>query len=169
MEPLIALVLVTSALLIAGRLRSSSPIELPVALRGGLAVMFVLTGGAHFVGMREEMIEMVPPLFPAPELLITLTGVAEIVCAIGLLVPATATLSAGVLTLMLIAMFPANVYAAVEGITTAWYDEVVPRTVMQAIFLTATGTVLRAGLRGRGRRMRPAQRAPAAVAARAGR
>ena len=32
----------------------------PTALRGGLAAMFVVTGGSHFVGMREDLISMVP-------------------------------------------------------------------------------------------------------------
>jgi hypothetical protein len=66
MEPLITLIAVTLLLLAIGaagvrRLRPRS-----VALRGGLAAMFTLTGVAHFVGMREALIEMVPPFPPRP-------------------------------------------------------------------------------------------------------
>ena len=135
MEPITALTAVTVVLLFVGRWRGNSLRRLPVALRGGLAAMFLLTGMSHFVGMRAELIAMVPPARPAPEVLITLTGVAELAGAAGLLwrptvVPASAGLSA-----LLIGMFPANIYAAVSGVETAWYDQLVPRTVMQAVFL----------------------------------
>ena len=97
--------------------------------------------------MRAELVAMVPPALPAPELLITLTGVAELAGAIGLLWRPTATAAAAGLSALLIGMFPANVYAAVSGLETAWYDQVAPRTVMQAVFLAATLTVLVDGLR----------------------
>ena len=149
MEPITALTAVTVVLLFVGRWRGNSLRRLSVALRGGLAAMFLLTGMSHFVGMRAELIAMVPPALPAPEVLITLTGVAELAGAAGLLwrptvVPASAGLSA-----LLIGMFPANIYAAVSGVQTAWYDQVVPRTVMQAVFLAATLTVLVDGIRRR--------------------
>jgi uncharacterized membrane protein len=56
-----------------------------VALRGGLAALFTTTGVAHFVGMRAELISMVPPELPEPGLLITITGVMELAGAAGLL------------------------------------------------------------------------------------
>jgi hypothetical protein len=46
--------------------------------------MFVLTGVAHFVGKRAELVAMVPPFLPAPELLVTVTGVLELTGAVGL-------------------------------------------------------------------------------------
>jgi hypothetical protein len=48
-------------------------------------------------------------------------------------------------------MFPANVYAAVEGLTLggAPATALVPRTLMQLVFLAATLTVLAYHLRGR--------------------
>ena len=147
MEPLIALTAVTATALIVGRLRNSALRRLPVALRFGLAAMFLLTGVSHFVGMRAVLIAMVPPVLPAPELLITLTGLAELAAAIGLLWRLTATAAEAGLSALLIGMFPANVYAAVSGLETAWYDQVVPRTVMQAVFLAATLTVLVDGVR----------------------
>jgi hypothetical protein len=39
-------------------------------------------------------------------------------------------------------MFPANVYAAVEGITTRADDALLPRTLLQVVFLAATVAVL---------------------------
>jgi hypothetical protein len=55
-EPLIALVGVTLALRIAGAVEVRRLRSWPVALRGGLATMFVMTGMAHFIGLRAELI-----------------------------------------------------------------------------------------------------------------
>ncbi|MCT4351850.1 DoxX family membrane protein [Streptomyces sp. Je 1-79] len=140
MEPLVTLVAVTGLLLLAGALGAGRLRRPTTALRGGLAAMFTLTGGAHFVGMREELVAMVPPALPAPGLLVTLTGIAELVCALGLLWSRTARASAAALSVLLVAMFPANVYAA--GGDVPWWDELGPRTATQVIFLAATVTVL---------------------------
>jgi uncharacterized membrane protein len=81
------------------------------ATRAGLAAMFVLTGTAHFNRTRGDLVRMVPPALPNPELLVTLTGIAELAGAAALLVPAVARIAAFALIALLIAMFPANVYA----------------------------------------------------------
>lgn len=140
MEPLVTLVAVTGLLLLAGALGAIRLRRPTTALRGGLAAMFALTAGAHFVGMRDELVAMVPPALPAPGLLVTLTGIAEFTCALGLLWSRTARLSAAALSAMLLLMFPANVYAATGDVP--WYDELGPRTAMQTVFLAATITVL---------------------------
>ncbi|MEU9803567.1 DoxX family membrane protein [Streptomyces sp. NPDC051000] len=140
MEPLVTLVAVTGLLLLTGVLGAVRFRRPLVALRGGLAAMFTLTASAHFVGMREEIVAMVPPELPAPELLVTVTGVVELVCALGLLWSRTTRGSALVLSALLLVMFPANVYAA-EG-DVSWWDRLGPRTALQAVFLTATVTVL---------------------------
>jgi len=89
----------------------------PGALRYALAVMFLLTATAHFhPNTRPDMIRMVPPRMPFPEVLVTVTGLLELAGAIGLLVPAVTTLAAYCLMALLIAMFPANVYAARAGV-----------------------------------------------------
>ena len=83
------------------------------AIAIGLAAMFVLTGVAHFVPpLRPALIAIVPPQLPPPGLLVTLTGVLEFLGAAGLVVPATRVAAAGCLLLLMLAMFPANVYAA---------------------------------------------------------
>jgi uncharacterized membrane protein len=85
----------------------------PQAIAVGLAVMFAMTGVAHFVPpMRRDMISIVPPRLPAPEALVTITGVLELVGAAGLLYPATRIAAAVGLFLLMLVMFPANVYAA---------------------------------------------------------
>ena len=93
----------------AGREALIRPVTRFSALTG-LAAMFVLTGVAHFVGKRAELVGMVPPFLPAPELLVTVTGVLELAGAAGLVWSRTAPWVAGSLSALLVAMFPANVY-----------------------------------------------------------
>lgn len=76
-----------------------------------LALFFVFAGAMHFV--RENFyLMMMPPYIPFPLLMIHLSGIAEIV--LGLLVlPARTRRFAGFgLIALLIAVFPANIYAA---------------------------------------------------------
>ncbi len=157
MTPLIVLVVVTVALRAAGavgvrRLRSRTR-----ALRGGLAAMFLVTGSSHFVGMREDLIAMVPPVLPEPGLLVTVTGVLELAGAAGLLRRRTAPWAAGGLAALLVVMFPANVHAALAGLTVGGAPAMplLPRTLLQVVFLAATLTVLASHLRAR-RRVRHA-------------
>ena len=83
------------------------------ALRFAFALMFVVTGVMHFVPRgRVEMTAMVPPGLPRPDLLVTLTGIFELLGAVGLLVPGLVRASAYSLIVLLVAMFPANVRAA---------------------------------------------------------
>jgi uncharacterized membrane protein len=99
----------------------------------------------HFVWMREELIAMVPPELPAPGLLVTVTGVLELAGAAGLLLHRTAPWAAAGLAALLVAMFPANVHAALEGTGTP----LLPRTLMQVVFLAATLAVVAHHVRAR--------------------
>ena len=110
-----------------------------VALRGGLATLFLFTGVSHFVGLREDLIAMVPPGLPNPALLVTVTGVLELVGAAGLLHRRTAAWAAAGLAVLLVVMFPANIYAAMSGLTLGGEPAtaLVPRAAMQALYLAA--------------------------------
>ena len=143
MAPLIALVTVTGVLLIFGWTRWRPQLRsLPLALRGGLAAMFAMTGISHFVGMRAELIAMVPTWVPAPGLIVTVTGIAEIAGAAGLLWVRTVRPAAAGLTLLLLVMFPANVHLALTGTDLGWSDHLLPRTILQLVFLGASSSVL---------------------------
>lgn len=90
------------------------------ALRYALAAMFLFTAGSHFAPRtRQDLVRMVPPRLPKPELLVTVTGVLELLGAIGLLLPPFVNLAALALGLLLVAMFPANIYAAQHELTIA--------------------------------------------------
>ena len=120
------------------------------SLRWALAVMFLLTASAHFGDRRPDLVRMVPPSFPAPELIVTLTGVAELLGAVGLLLPRVAPWAASGLALLLVAMFPANVHAARAGLTIGGVPvtPLVPRIILQVVFVAAA---LAAGFGGRRR------------------
>lgn len=142
MAPLVILVVVTLVLFGAGAAGVRVLRPWPVPVRGGLAAMFVATGVAHFVGMRDELVSMVPAGLPAPGFFVTLTGVLELAGAAGLLWHRTARWAAGCLGALLLVMFPANVTAALDGRWTAFHDQLVPRTAMQVVFLAATLVVV---------------------------
>lgn len=90
------------------------------ALRFALAATFVFTAASHFhPRTRPDLIRMVPASLPAPALLVTATGVLELLGAIGLLVPWTLTAAAYALIALLVAMFPANIRAAREQLVIA--------------------------------------------------
>lgn len=151
MTPLVVLVLVTSALFAASAagVRRLRPWVVP--LRVGLAAMFVLTGMSHFVGMRGDFINMVPPVLPEPGLLVTISGLLELAGAVGLLLPRTALWASGGLTALLLAVFPANVYAATQGLMVGDSEAMplVPRALIQVVYVSATLAVLTRQLRVR--------------------
>ena len=90
------------------------------ALRVGLAAMFVFTAVSHVhPRTRPDLVRMVPASLPAPARLVTVTGALELLGAIGLLVPQALPLAACGLIALLVAMFPANVHAAREGLMVA--------------------------------------------------
>jgi uncharacterized membrane protein len=84
------------------------------ATRWALATLFLLTAAAHFNRMKDDLVRMVPAWVPAPLLTIYLTGVCEILGALGLLLPETRRWAGLALIFFLIAIFPANVKAARE-------------------------------------------------------
>ncbi|MBL7254827.1 DoxX family protein [Paractinoplanes lichenicola] len=144
MAPLLALIVGSVLARLVGLLGVEALDGWWPALRVGLALMFVLTGLAHFgLGRREGLIAMVPPSLPNPGLLVTVTGVLELAGAVGLLLPATARLAAGCLAVLMLLMFPANVSAARRHLELGG-EPVTPlkaRIPMQALFVAAAVAV----------------------------
>ncbi|UEJ81430.1 DoxX family protein [Brachybacterium halotolerans subsp. kimchii] len=157
MEPLIVLVTVTGAAEVIAR-RRGHPDPEGVALRAGVCAMFLLTGTVHFIGKREELIAMVPGQLPWPGAVVTVTGVLELLGALGLLDRRLAPWAARGLGILLVAMFPANVHLALTGDDLPWWDHLVPRTLMQGAFLAAVAGIALPALRGRPRRPRRPRR-----------
>jgi uncharacterized membrane protein len=113
------------------------------AIAVGLAAMFVLTGVAHFAPpMRRDLIAIVPPRLPAPGLLVTVTGILELLGAAGLLLPVTRLAAAVCLLALMLAMFPANVYASrMSNPPKSMTTRLSLRTATEVVFLAAAISV----------------------------
>jgi uncharacterized membrane protein len=151
MAPLIVLIVATLVARMAGRLGVSSLQNWAAATRVGLAVMLCFTASAHFNSMRPDLVRMVPPGIPNPELMVTFTGVCEILGAIGLVISRTRRLAAVALIVFLIAVLPANIHAARSGVTLggAQVTPLWPRVALQVLFI---GLVWWSGIRARERK-----------------
>jgi uncharacterized membrane protein len=89
----------------------------PAATRYGLALMLFFTASAHFTSMKEDLVRMTPAWVPQPRVMVTLTGICEILGAVGILLPAVRRLAGLALIALFVALLPANVHAARAGIT----------------------------------------------------
>ena len=78
------------------------------------AAMFVAAGLNHFRSTAFYT-RIVPPMFPAPRALVAVSGVAEALGGVGLLVPPLRRPAAWGLIALLVAVFPANVYMAASA------------------------------------------------------
>jgi uncharacterized membrane protein len=82
-----------------------------------MSVFYAAAGVMHFVAPKVYA-RVVPPQFPRPVALVYLSGIAEIVLGIGVLLRRTRQRSAWGLIALLIAVFPANVHMATSDVTT---------------------------------------------------
>jgi uncharacterized membrane protein len=148
MVPVIVLIVITLLARLAGRFGVASLRSWEAATRAGLAVMLFVTASAHFNSMRPDLVRMVPPAVPNPELMVTFTGICEILGAIGLLVPLTRRAAAAALIALFVSVLPANIYAARENLTIggAAATALWPRVALQVLFI---GLVWWSGWRNR--------------------
>jgi uncharacterized membrane protein len=78
---------------------------------------------------------IIPPIFPAPLFLAVTTGVFEVAGAIGLFIPRFRRPSALSIAIMMVAVLPANIYAAGRTIDGLSMPGIAPRTAMQLIYI----------------------------------
>lgn len=86
-----------------------------IGLRWLLTIFMVLAGINHFRA-PDPYIAMTPDFLPAPLALVYISGVAEILGGLGLILPQTRRLAAWGLILLLLAVFPANINMAINDI-----------------------------------------------------
>jgi uncharacterized membrane protein len=79
-----------------------------------LALLFLVGGLGHFV-KTGTYLRIMPPYIPWPKMLIYLSGVCEVLGGLGLLYEPTRSWAAWGLIVLLVAVFPANVYMAQIG------------------------------------------------------
>jgi uncharacterized membrane protein len=65
----------------------------------------------HFV-LPQAYLRIMPPYLPSPWLLVSISGAAEILGGVGILIPFTRHFAAWGLVALLIAVLPANIYTA---------------------------------------------------------
>lgn len=109
----------------------------PAAAAAGMAMVYLNTAATHFIEpQRSGLIAIVPGFLPRPELLVTLTGIIELVLAVALLIPRTRRPAAWASVLLLLALFPANVVAA-AGVDhpAAPSTPLLPRALLQLVLI----------------------------------
>src|SRR5215216_513063 len=118
MAPFVVMVIGWIAARLVGGLGWWSPADSWIgALRFALAGMFIFTAASHFhPRTRLALVRMVPEWLPSASVLVSATGVLEVLGAIGLLMPATTAAAAYALAALMVGLFPANVHAARRGL-----------------------------------------------------
>jgi uncharacterized membrane protein len=116
MAPLIVQLAVWLLPGVAGRLGARGLHSWRDSGRISMAALFAFTGVMHFAPMKEDMRAMIPPPLPQELWIIYLTGILEIAGAIGLLTPRFRRPAGIALILFLIAVLPANIYAALHDV-----------------------------------------------------
>lgn len=88
--------------------------ELAFASRVAMAVMLVFTAIGHFIFAKG--MAMMISFLPWANVIVFITGIIELIAAIGLLLPKTKVLTGKLLILFFILLLPANIYAAIHNI-----------------------------------------------------
>ena len=79
-----------------------------------MAALYVVAGINHFINPRMY-VKIIPPYLPAPVVLNYVAGVAEVALGIALLFPLTRPWAAWGIIVLLVAVFPANLYMYQQG------------------------------------------------------
>jgi len=143
MKPLIVLVIVFGISLLATKFFRGN-FEFALSGRIAMSVMLVFTAVAHFT-FTKGMAMMLPDFIPYKTETVYLTGIIEIVAAIGLFIPSLRVITAWLLIVFFILILPANIYSALKhidyqkgtpngnGLTYLWF-----RIPLQILFICWT-------------------------------
>ncbi|MBW1294798.1 DoxX family protein [Aquimarina litoralis] len=89
--------------------------DFALAARIAMSIMLSFTAIGHFI-FTQGMSMMIPKFIPFKESFVYLTGVFEILMAIGLVIPRFTYISGWTLIIFLLLMLPANIYGAINHI-----------------------------------------------------
>jgi uncharacterized membrane protein len=103
-------------------------------LRILVALPLLASGVLHFT-RTALMASMIPPFFPDHPRLVLLTGVFELAGAVGLLLPPFTRVASACLAVLMIVIFPANVFAAGQTIGGLHMPSVPVRLLMQVVYV----------------------------------
>lgn len=83
------------------------------------AIFYMFAGTMHFV-RPDFYLRIMPPYIPWHVAMVDISGVAEFAGGLGLLIPSLRRAAAWGLVALLIAVFPANIYAATSATQFSW-------------------------------------------------
>jgi len=119
-----------------------APGVIGLALRTLLAMAFIGMGVTHFLpAVQRTMAAMIPPPLrwkgiASPRNLVIFTGLCEIAGGLGLLYPPTIIAASICLIVFLVAVFPANAYAAAHRERFGWAAfPLIPRLIGQIVLI----------------------------------
>ena len=113
-KPLFVLLIVFAISLIVTHLLKSH-LDYGISGRIALSSMLVFTSIGHFV-FNKGMVQMLPDFLRYKRLIVYVTGIFEIVAAIGILFTPLKMITGVFLILFFIIVLPANIYAAVHRV-----------------------------------------------------
>lgn len=102
-------------LLLMGRFGVCSGVSKLTHMRIAMSVALIMAGADHLV-VPERYVPMIESFVVMPVLMVYVTGILEILGAIGLLIPKSQTLSGRCLALYFICVLPANINNAINGL-----------------------------------------------------
>lgn len=114
MRPLLVLFLSFAVSILAIKVITKE-YDFGLSARIAMSTMLVFTAIGHFV-FTKGMSLMIPDFIPYKESFVHITGVFEILIAIGLLIPGFKYLSGWMLIIFLLLMLPANIYASIHQV-----------------------------------------------------
>lgn len=131
----LALLVLTIALffvLARGHLRSFGSLQ--TVLRVVVSLPLFVSGATHF--FRTALFAgLIPPAFPQREILVILSGIMELAGGIGIILPKTSRAAALCLAILMVAIFPANIYVAGQIVAGLHMPNLPLRTAIQMIYI----------------------------------
>lgn len=89
--------------------------DFALSARIAMSIMLLFTAIGHFA-FTKGMSMMIPKIIPFKESIIYLTGIFEILLALGLIIPKFQIVSGWTLIVFLLLMLPANIYASLNHV-----------------------------------------------------
>ncbi len=114
MKPLVVLLLSFVIAIFVIKIVTKS-YDFALSARIAMAIMLCFTAIGHFA-FTKGMSMMIPKFVPYKETFVHLTGLFEILLAIGLLIPKLKIITGWTLIVFLILMLPANIYASLNNV-----------------------------------------------------
>jgi uncharacterized membrane protein len=109
-----------------------------IVSRWVMAAIYLLAGILHLV-LTETFVAIVPDWVPAPQTVVLVTGVCELLGAVGLLIPRLRKFAGIMLAAYAVCVFPANIHhaidhVAVHGSALGWGYHA-PRLALQPVII----------------------------------